>query len=49
MRRHGFLILIAAILISVGAFFFLHGETAVDDTLVTDAAQPPAPAGGPNP
>jgi hypothetical protein len=44
MRRNGLLILIAAVLISVGVYFFLHGETAVDDTLVSDAASGPAPA-----
>ena len=47
MGRNGVLMLLAAVLISVGVYFFLHGETATDDTMATTAerAVVSAPAG----
>ena len=45
MRRNGMLILIAAVLIAIGGYFFLAGETAVDDTVTsTEPAVPLAPS-----
>jgi hypothetical protein len=44
MRRNALFVLIAAILIAIGGYFFMAGETAQDDTL-TVAQEPAVPPG----
>jgi hypothetical protein len=43
MGRNGVLILVAAVLIAIGGYFFFMGETAENDTATTTTAEPAVP------